>query len=79
MSGRQEIEAILRDWRDAERRLELATARDAEVIKREIAYYRWLYQSLCAAQADAATAGRHEAEEHRGLHLSGPSTSSGAG
>ena len=53
--------------------------RDAEVIEREVAYYRSLYKRLSAAQTDTAPAGLQQDEEHRGLSLSGRSTSSGAG
>ena len=78
MSVRHEVEAVLRHWRDAERRLELAGGRDAEVIEREVAYYRWVYQSLSAAQTDAAKSGLHVAEQHGALSLSAPISSRGA-
>lgn len=78
MSLQHEIEGLLSDWRHAERRRELAIGPDAVVIEREIAYYRSQYRAICAAQTDAAVDDLRAAEEHLGLSLRGPSTSSGA-
>ncbi len=59
------MESLLCHWRDAERLLGLAVGRDAELIEREVARYRSLYQDLTEARADAATARLGKLKGHR--------------
>ncbi|HUP55791.1 MAG TPA: hypothetical protein VM408_09815 [Methylomirabilota bacterium] len=65
MERRQTVEAALRAWRDAERRLESAVDGDTEALTREVAQLRDAYQQLSAESMNEWMAKLDEAEGRR--------------